>query len=110
VLIAGFAESSGHSSSPFPAVDQFVVSVVQSLGNKGAGAIWRWAFFSVGQLLVYDIVHNRWCANIQREHRSNNIMLVTVTSSLYTALNLSMANTAKQLFFSSQSLQLWKLH
>jgi len=50
---------------------------VRSRGNKAAGAIWRWAYFSSGQLLVYDIVHNRWCANAQREHRSNNIMFVT---------------------------------
>jgi len=77
VQVASSAESCGHSSSsPFPAVDEFVTSVVRSLGNKEAGAIWRWAYFSAGQLLVYDIVHNRWCANVQREHRSNNIMLV----------------------------------
>jgi len=70
-------ESCGRSSStPFPTIDQFVTSVVRSLGNKEAGDIWRWAYFSMGQLLVYDIVHNRWCANVQREHRSNNIMSV----------------------------------
>ena len=76
------AESCGRSSSLFPAVDQFVTSVVRSLGNKEAGDIWRWAFFSAGQLLIYDIIHNRWCANIQREHRSNNIKSVTFTSEI----------------------------
>jgi len=70
-------ESYGRSSSsPFPAVDQFVTSTVRSQGNKDAGEIWRWAFFSSAQLLVYDIAHNRWCANVHREHRSNNIMSV----------------------------------
>ena len=29
---------------------------------------------SIERLLVYDIKHNRWCDNIQRAHKSNNIM------------------------------------
>ena len=41
------------------------------------GRIWRWAHFSQGSgTLVYDIVRNRWCGNIGREHRSNNIRLL----------------------------------
>ena len=68
--------ASSSASSPFPAVDEFVTSVVRLLGSKGTGAIWRWAYFSRSCLLIYDIIHNRWCANVQREHRSNNIMSV----------------------------------
>jgi len=69
------ADSSG-GPSPFPAVDEFVTLLVRSLGSRDVGAIWRWAYFSQSHLLIYDIVHNRWCANVQREHRSNNIMSV----------------------------------
>ena len=29
-----------------------------------------------GRVIVYDIKDNRWCGNIQREHKSNNIMFV----------------------------------
>jgi len=76
-LLSLMSGNYGQSSSPFPAVDQFVTSVVRSLGcSTESGAIRRWSYFSRVQLLVYDITGKRWCANVQREHRSNNIKLV----------------------------------
>lgn len=89
----------GYRSSPYPLVDRFITSCV----NKGGvqGAIRRWSYFQQGttilytfrskckslliniknsstvsseELVVYDIKHNRWCENIQRAHKSNNIM------------------------------------
>lgn len=36
----------------------------------------RWNYFAVEQLLVYDIIKYRWCENVQRFHKSNNIMYV----------------------------------
>lgn len=36
----------------------------------------RWNYFSLEQLLVYDISKYRWCMNIGRAHKSNNIMYV----------------------------------
>lgn len=36
----------------------------------------RWNYFAAEQLLVYDIVKYRWCENVQRFHKSNNIMYV----------------------------------
>lgn len=38
----------------------------------------RWNYFAVEQLLVYDIIKYRWCENVQRFHKSNNIMYVFV--------------------------------
>ena len=83
LLLSVSASCYSRSSSPFPAVDQFMTSVVRSLGGgcrPESGAIWRWTYFSSAQLLVYDIVDKRWCANIQREHRSNNIQLVSLVT------------------------------
>jgi hypothetical protein len=74
ILVADRAE--GYDKSPYPAVDEFVTSFVQSYGsNAGVGRIWRWAYFNkAGGVLLYDIIRNRWCANVGREHRSNNIL------------------------------------
>ncbi|XP_008409909.1 DNA-directed primase/polymerase protein isoform X2 [Poecilia reticulata] len=41
--------------------------------NQG---IRRWNYFSADQLLVYDIAKYRWCENVSRFHKSNNIMIV----------------------------------
>lgn len=38
----------------------------------------RWNYFASEQLIVYDIAKYRWCENVQRFHKSNNIMWVFV--------------------------------
>uniref|UniRef100_A0A672ZR51 DNA-directed primase/polymerase protein n=1 Tax=Sphaeramia orbicularis TaxID=375764 RepID=A0A672ZR51_9TELE len=40
------------------------------------GSIRRWNYFAAEQLLVYDIAKYRWCENVARFHKSNNIMIV----------------------------------
>ncbi|XP_068952135.1 DNA-directed primase/polymerase protein isoform X2 [Petaurus breviceps papuanus] len=35
-----------------------------------------WNYFFPEELLVYDISKYRWCGNIQRAHKSNNIMIL----------------------------------
>ncbi|XP_034058980.1 DNA-directed primase/polymerase protein isoform X2 [Gymnodraco acuticeps] len=65
---------SGHLSSPYPEVDNFVLTVVKKDGVHGS--IRRWNYFAAEQLIVYDIANYRWCANVERFHKSNNIMIV----------------------------------
>uniref|UniRef100_A0A8C2X7G5 DNA-directed primase/polymerase protein n=1 Tax=Cyclopterus lumpus TaxID=8103 RepID=A0A8C2X7G5_CYCLU len=65
---------SGGLSSPHQEVDEFVLTVITKDGVHGS--IRRWNYFAVEQLLVYDIAKYRWCENVQRFHRSNNIMIV----------------------------------
>lgn len=36
----------------------------------------RWNYFAAEHLLVYDIAKYRWCENVERFHKSNNIMYV----------------------------------
>ncbi|XP_045053172.2 DNA-directed primase/polymerase protein isoform X2 [Desmodus rotundus] len=64
----------GFQGSPYPEVDQFVLSLVNKNGIKGG--IRCWNYFFREQLLVYDICKYRWCGNIGRAHKSNNIMIV----------------------------------
>ncbi|XP_076004101.1 DNA-directed primase/polymerase protein [Genypterus blacodes] len=65
---------SGYLSSPHREVDNFVLSVVKKEGIQGC--IRRWNYFASEQLLVYDIAKYRWCENVDRFHKSNNIMIV----------------------------------
>ncbi|KAM9770474.1 DNA-directed primase/polymerase protein [Menidia menidia] len=65
---------SGCLSSPHQEVDRFVLTLVQKDGVQGS--IRRWNYFAAEQLLVYDIAKYRWCENVGRFHKSNNIMIV----------------------------------
>ncbi|XP_051558317.1 DNA-directed primase/polymerase protein isoform X1 [Myxocyprinus asiaticus] len=60
--------------SPFKDVDDFVLTLVCKDGVQGN--IRRWNYFASEQLLVYDIGKFRWCHNVKRFHKSNNIMIV----------------------------------
>ncbi|KAJ0051010.1 hypothetical protein NL108_012158, partial [Boleophthalmus pectinirostris] len=65
---------SGCMSSPHQELDQFVLTLVQKDGIEGG--IRRWHYFAADQLLVYDIANFRWCENVGRFHKSNNILIV----------------------------------
>lgn len=94
--------------SPFKEVDEFVLTLVCKEGIQGSKqeslsthphvtqsiffphksnwmshltqtGIRRWNFFASEQLLVYDIEKFRWCHNVKRFHKSNNIMWVSIT-------------------------------
>uniref|UniRef100_A0A3P8TD32 DNA-directed primase/polymerase protein n=1 Tax=Amphiprion percula TaxID=161767 RepID=A0A3P8TD32_AMPPE len=65
---------SGCVSSPHQEVDTFVLTVVRKDGIQGS--LRRWNYFAAEQLLVYDITKYRWCENVGRFHKSNNIMIV----------------------------------
>ncbi|KAK3590349.1 hypothetical protein CHS0354_034900 [Potamilus streckersoni] len=64
----------GYQKSPYPEVDNFIMSLI---ANNGAdGIIRHWTYFQKGELIIYDIVRYRYCENIGRQHKSNNIMYV----------------------------------
>ncbi|XP_014114826.1 PREDICTED: DNA-directed primase/polymerase protein isoform X1 [Pseudopodoces humilis] len=60
--------------SPYPEIDNFVRSLVNKDGLQGG--IRQWSYFSLKELLIYDISGYRWCENIGRAHKSNNIMIL----------------------------------
>ncbi|NXX16329.1 PRIPO protein, partial [Podargus strigoides] len=64
----------GYWDSPYPEIDYFVRTLVNKDGVQGG--IRRWNYFSPEEILVYDISGYRWCENIGRAHKSNNIMIL----------------------------------
>ncbi|XP_048094067.1 DNA-directed primase/polymerase protein isoform X1 [Alosa alosa] len=64
----------GYQYSPYREVDDFVLTLVCKDNIKGS--IRQWNYFVSEQLLVYDILHYRWCYNVGRFHKSNNIMIL----------------------------------
>ncbi len=58
--------------SPFAEVDALITSLVQGGGRRGA--IRHWTYFPASSTLTYHIAGYRWCDNVRRQHRSNNIM------------------------------------
>lgn len=91
----------GYQGSPYPEIDNFVRSLVNKDGLQGgkettllftnecsaalflknlkiffSSGIRQWSYFSLKELLIYDISGYRWCENIGRAHKSNNIMYV----------------------------------
>ncbi|XP_068134817.1 DNA-directed primase/polymerase protein isoform X1 [Hyperolius riggenbachi] len=71
-LISGSSFVNG--SSPYPEIDEFIRSLVTREGFHGG--IRQWNYFSLEELIVYDTVNYRWCENIGRAHKSNNVMLL----------------------------------
>ncbi|CAG9461523.1 unnamed protein product [Pedinophyceae sp. YPF-701] len=67
----GPPQHGGTSSSPFPAVDDFIRSVCNHDGVQGE--IRSWMFLPEAGLLVLQIRANRWCGNVGRAHRSNGV-------------------------------------
>uniref|UniRef100_A0A8C7E242 DNA-directed primase/polymerase protein n=1 Tax=Naja naja TaxID=35670 RepID=A0A8C7E242_NAJNA len=64
----------GCHCSPYPEIDNFVHTLIKK--DNVQGGIRRWNYFSLEQLIVYDIFNYRWCRNIGRAHKSNNIMII----------------------------------
>ncbi|KAA3459886.1 DNA-directed primase/polymerase protein-like [Gossypium australe] len=60
--------------SPFPYLDEFIVSIA-STGNV-PGKIRCWYWFSEYGLVIYSMLRNRYCERIGREHKSNHVMYV----------------------------------
>ncbi|KAK2366883.1 DNA primase [Trifolium repens] len=60
--------------SPFPFIDEFILSVA-SVGNI-PGKIHSWYLFSEFGLMVYSMTKNRYCERIGRQHKSNNVIYV----------------------------------
>ncbi|XP_053921396.1 DNA-directed primase/polymerase protein isoform X2 [Cuculus canorus] len=64
VLSAGFSE------------EERMPAFLNRKTTRSSRGIRRWNYFSEEELLVYDISGYRWCENIGRAHRSNNIMIL----------------------------------
>ncbi|KAL5018000.1 hypothetical protein ScPMuIL_003722 [Solemya velum] len=64
----------GNTGSPYPEIDNFITIHIHKDGTSGS--IRHWTYFSQGELIVYEISNYRYCHNIGRQHKSNNIMLI----------------------------------
>ncbi|XP_023644369.1 DNA-directed primase/polymerase protein isoform X2 [Capsella rubella] len=60
--------------SPFPHLDQFIVSIASTGDVSGKIRCWYW--FSEDSLIVYSMLRNRYCERIGREHKSNHVMYI----------------------------------
>lgn len=56
--------------SPYPEIDKFINSLVVP------GHVRRSVYFSSSSVIVYDIFGYRYCQNIGRQHRSNNVKYI----------------------------------
>ena len=68
--LSSSSSSLSSSSSPFTEIDQFVSRLVMP------GYIRRWQYNQSSNTIHYDILGNRWCQNIGRQHKSNNVYWV----------------------------------
>ena len=85
------ATEEGYSHSPYPEIDQFITKQLTRGGAQGA--IRKWTLFPQGKLLIYDIRDYRWCENIRKQHKSNNIMLVCIDLCLIVAFVVTLLHT-----------------
>uniref|UniRef100_A0A8C3QJ51 DNA-directed primase/polymerase protein n=1 Tax=Cyanoderma ruficeps TaxID=181631 RepID=A0A8C3QJ51_9PASS len=63
-------------SSGFSEEERKMSAFLNSKTARGSRGIRQWSYFSLKELLIYDISGYRWCENIGRAHKSNNIMIL----------------------------------
>lgn len=68
---------SSYASSPFPRIDRFISDLVFP------GKIFRNHYFPSVNRLVYSIVKNRYCGNVKRQHKNNNVKYVVDLNEMY---------------------------
>eukprot|EP01118_Nematostelium_gracile_P007315 TRINITY_DN2374_c0_g1_i1.p1 TRINITY_DN2374_c0_g1~~TRINITY_DN2374_c0_g1_i1.p1 ORF type:complete len:436 (-),score=94.88 TRINITY_DN2374_c0_g1_i1:207-1514(-) len=64
----------GEKTTPFSSVDEFVKTLI-NFGNV-EGYIRSWVFFKESKIITYNIGNNRFCHNINRQHKSNHTFIV----------------------------------
>lgn len=68
---------SSYTSSPFPRIDTFISNLVFP------GKIFRNHYFPSVNKLVYSIVKQRYCGNVKRQHKNNNVKYVVDLNEMY---------------------------
>ncbi|XP_064273945.1 DNA-directed primase/polymerase protein isoform X2 [Passer domesticus] len=63
-------------SSGFSEEERKMSAFLNSKTTRSSRGIRQWSYFSLKELLIYDISGYRWCENIGRAHKSNNIMIL----------------------------------
>ncbi|KAL9183428.1 hypothetical protein ACHAXT_004284 [Thalassiosira profunda] len=76
---------SNYGASPVPKLDSFILSLSNQGGIQGEIRTWSVEHGVSGTyILTYQMCKNRWCENIGRPHKSNNILWrVDVASQVY---------------------------
>ncbi|GFT94831.1 hypothetical protein NPIL_10191 [Nephila pilipes] len=65
---------SQNSKSPYPEVNNFVLNLIKD--DMTTGFIRKWSYIEIEDIVVYEIGNYRFCNNIGRHHKSNNIMII----------------------------------
>jgi len=68
---------SSYTSSPFPRIDRFISNLVFP------GKIFKNHYFPSVNKLVYSIVKNRYCGNVKRQHKNNNVKYIVDLNEMY---------------------------
>lgn len=68
---------SSYTISPFPRIDRFIADLVFP------GKIFRNHYFPSANRLVYSIVKNRYCGNVKRQHKNNNVKYIVDLNEMY---------------------------
>lgn len=68
---------SSYASSPYPRIDKFISDLVFP------GKIFRNHYFPTVNKLVYSIVKNRYCGNVKRQHKNNNVKYIVDLNEMY---------------------------
>ncbi|VVC44351.1 Hypothetical protein CINCED_3A021562 [Cinara cedri] len=68
---------SSYASSPFPRIDKYISNLVFP------GKIFRNHYFPSVNKIVYSIVKNRYCGNVKRQHKNNNVKYIVDLNEMY---------------------------
>lgn len=71
-----FSDCPQHGPSPFPKLEKFILSICASFTDHNHGFIRSWVSLDQNKVILFNIGGNRWCGNMEREHKSNGVFYV----------------------------------
>ncbi|KAJ3037510.1 hypothetical protein HDV00_001623 [Rhizophlyctis rosea] len=68
--------SQTYDTSPYPLIDEYILQSIRNRAGSDRAVIKSCCYFAYGQAIVYNIVGDRYCFNVGRQHKSNGVYYV----------------------------------
>lgn len=75
-LVRTAAEFNGNAIGPCPRTASFVCKDFDQWSGQSGAAVRSWSAFPEYGVLVLNLFGNRFCENVERAHKSNNVMFI----------------------------------
>jgi hypothetical protein len=65
-----------YGQSPYLELETYIIDYARMRDDSAMPRIRSWMFFAASRTILYAMADHRYCARIQRQHRSNNVLYI----------------------------------